>query len=176
MRSYGWIVLLGDTGVVNTALLSAGLISEPLSMMYTPGAVFMGLVHVQLPFMALSLVVAMERIDPVLLDAAETLSATRLRAVTEVLLPLSRPGLLGGATLVFTLCMTAFVTPQLLGGSGSRVMTTLVYGQFTGAFNWPLGSALAVTLSAVSLLGVALLGWLLGRAPAMRRLGAHRVA
>jgi putative spermidine/putrescine transport system permease protein len=174
VRSYGWIVLLGDTGVINSALLAAHLVTGPLEMMYTPGAVFLGLVHVQLPFMVLSLLTAMERTDPVLLDAAETLSATRLRAIAEVLLPLTLPGLVSGATLVFTLCMTAFVTPQLLGGSGSRVMTTLIYGQFTSAFNWPLGSALAAVLSTASLLGVAGMAWLASHAPSSRRLIAAR--
>ena len=174
VRSYGWMVLLGDTGVVNAALLAAGLISEPLAMMYTPGAVFLGLVHVQLPFMVLSLLTAMERTDPVLLAAAETLSASRLRAIVEVLLPLTLPGLVSGATLVFTLCMTAFVTPQLLGGNGSRVMTTLIYGQFTSAFNWPLGAALAAVLGVASLLGVAAMAWLAGCVPASRRLAAAR--
>jgi putative spermidine/putrescine transport system permease protein len=172
VRSYGWMVLLGDTGVINSALQSLGLIEDPLSLIYTTGAVFLGLVHVQLPFMVLSLLSAMERTDPVLLDAAETLAASRPRAILEVLLPMTLPGLVGGATLVFTLNMTAFVTPQLLGGSGSRVMTTLIYGQFTNAFNWPLGSALAMVLSLASLLVVALLAWFAGRLPAMRRLTA----
>jgi putative spermidine/putrescine transport system permease protein len=170
VRSYGWMVLLGDTGIVNTALLSMGLIESPLQMMYTTGAVFMGLVHVQLPFMVLSLLSGMERTDPVLLDAAETLSASRFRAILEILVPMTLPAMLGGATLVFTLCMTTFVTPQLLGGSGSRVMTTLIYGQFTNAFNWPLGSALAMVLSVASLGGVALLAWLFGCSQVMRRL------
>jgi putative spermidine/putrescine transport system permease protein len=170
VRSYGWMVLLGDSGVINTGLLALGLIDNPLSLMYTNGAVFLGLVHVQLPFMALSLLSAMERTDPVLLDAAESLAASRLRAILEVLLPMTLPGMLGGATLVFTLNMTAFVTPQLLGGSGSRVMTTLIYGQFTNAFNWPLGSALATVLSLASLTVVMLLAWLAGRLRVMQRL------
>jgi putative spermidine/putrescine transport system permease protein len=174
VRSYGWMILLGDSGVINTALLSLGLIEDPLPLMYTNGAVFLGLIHVQLPFMVLSLLSAMERTDPVLLDAAETLAASRLRAILEVLLPMTLPGMVGGATLVFTLNMTAFVTPQLLGGSGSRVMTTLIYSQFTNAFNWPLGSALAVVLSLASLALVMLLAWLAGRLPMMQRLTVQR--
>ncbi len=172
VRSYGWMILLGDTGVINTALLALGWIEDPLPLMYTNGAVFLGLVHVQLPFMVLSLLSAMERTDPVLLDAAETLAASRPRAILEVLLPMTLPGMVGGATLVFTLNMTAFVTPQLLGGSGSRVMTTLIYSQFTNAFNWPLGSALAMVLSLASLILVMLLAWLAGRLPMMHRLTA----
>lgn len=170
VRSYGWMILLGDTGVVNTALLYLGLIKDPLPLMYTNGAVFLGLVHVQLPFMVLSVLSAMERTDPVLLDAAETLAASRPRAVLEVLLPMTLPGIVAGATLVFTLSMTAFVTPQLLGGTGSRVMTTSIYSQFTNAFNWPLGSALAMVLSLTSLAVVTVLAWVAGRLPLMRRL------
>ena len=160
VRAYGWMVLLGDSGIVNSSLEALGFIDMPLPMMYSLGAVFLGLVHVQLPFMVLSLLTAMERVDPVLLNAAETLSASRPRAIFEILLPLSMPGLLAGSTLVFALCMTAFVTPQLLGGSGSQVMPTLIYGQFTTAFNWPLGAALAAILSVISLVGVAALAWL----------------
>lgn len=170
VRSYGWMVILGDSGIINSALRALGLIDMPLHLMYSTGAVFLGLVHVQLPFMVLSLLSSMERTDPVLLDAAETLSASRPRAIFEVLVPMTLPGMIGGATLVFTLNMTAFVTPQLLGGSGSRVMTTLIYGQFTTAFNWPLGAALAMVLSLVSLVMVVALTLLAGRHPAMRRL------
>jgi putative spermidine/putrescine transport system permease protein len=171
VRAYGWIVLLGDTGLVNRVLLGFGLVEEPLQIMYSAAAVFLGLVHVQFPFMVLSLLAAMERIDPALLDAAETLGASRARAVAEVVLPLSLPGVVAGCTLVFTLCMTAFVTPQLLGGSGTRVMTTLVYNQFTAAFNWPLGSALAVVLSGASLGVVVVFSALMGRLPSLRRIG-----
>ena len=172
VRSYGWMVLLGDSGIINSMLVSLGLIEFPLQLMYTNGAVFLGLVHVQLPFMVLSLLSAMERSEPVFLDAAETLGASRPRAILEVLLPMTLPGMVGGATLVFTLNMTAFVTPQLLGGSSSRVMTTLIYGQFTSAFNWPLGSALAMVLSVVSLVAVTALAMSTRRMAAMKRLTA----
>lgn len=154
VRAYGWIVLLGDNGLLNQALVTLGVVSEPLQIMYTTTAVFIGLVHVQFPFMVVSILAVLERIDPFLIDAAETLGASRLRAVVSVVLPLATPGIAAGAILVFTLCMTAFVTPAFLGGSGIPVMTTLIYGQFTTAFNWPLGSALAMILSLVSL-GVA---------------------
>ena len=170
VRAYGWIVLLGDAGLVNRMLLGLGLVEQPVEIMYTGVAVFLGLLHVQFPFMVLSLLTAMERIDPALLDAAETLGASRPRAVGEIVLPLAVPGIMAGCTLVFTLCMTAFVTPQLLGGTGTRVVTTLVYGQFTSAFNWPLGSALAVVLAACSLACVALFSLAMGRMRAMRRM------
>ncbi|HVT30556.1 MAG TPA: ABC transporter permease, partial [Lacipirellulaceae bacterium] len=156
VRAYGWVVLLGDNGLLNQALVNLGIIGAPLQIMYTMAAVFIGLLHVQFPFMVLAILTALERIDPFLIDAAETLGASRFKAVTLIILPLSLPGLITGSILVFTLCMTAFVTPIFLGGSGAQVMTTLIYGQFTTAFNWPVGSALAVILAVVSL-GVAVL-------------------
>ena len=151
VRAYGWIVLLGDNGLLNQVLVALGLIDAPLQIMYSTLAVFIGLVHVQFPFMVLSILAAMERIDPFLVDAAETLGASRPSAVMLVVLPLAVPGVATGAILVFTLCMTAFITPAFLGGGSTQVMTTLVYGQFTTAFDWPLGSALAIILAAVSL-------------------------
>ncbi len=170
VRAYGWIVLLGDNGLLNQLLVALGLVDTPLQIMYSPLAVFIGLLHVQFPFMVLSILAAMERIDPFLIAAAETLGASRLRAVVSVILPLAVPGIITGTILVFTLCMTAFVTPVFLGGSGTQVMTTLVYGQFTTAFNWPLGSALAVVLAAASLGGSFLFRNGLGHLKVVRRL------
>jgi putative spermidine/putrescine transport system permease protein len=170
VRAYGWVVLLGDNGLLNQALVNLAIIAAPLQIMYTMTAVFIGLLHVQLPFMVLAVLTALERIDPFLIDAAETLGASRFKAVMLVILPLSLPGLITGSILVFTLCMTAFVTPIFLGGSGAQVMTTLIYGQFTTAFNWPLGSALAVILAAASLGAAILLRAGLQRTATMRRL------
>jgi putative spermidine/putrescine transport system permease protein len=170
VRAYGWIVLLGDNGLLNQVLVALGLIDAPLQIMYSTLAVFIGLVHVQFPFMVLSILAAMERIDPFLIDAAETLGASRPSAVMLVVLPLAIPGLATGAILVFTLCMTAFVTPAFLGGGSTQVMTTLVYGQFTTAFDWPLGSALAIILAAVSLGASFLFRGGLNRLQVVRRL------
>jgi len=154
VRSYGWMVILGDSGVLNDALSALGLIDQPVAIMFTSLAVLIGLVHVQFPFMVLSILAGLERIDPDLLDAAATLGAPRPRAVLEIVLPLSVPGLVAGVTLVFSLCMTAFVTPTLMGGSGARVLTTLIYNQFVTVFNWPTGAAIAALLL-VLCLGVA---------------------
>lgn len=146
VRSYGWMVILGDSGVFNGLLIWIGLIDEPVEIMFTTTAVLIGLVHVQFAFMVLSILAALERIDPSLIEAAATLGATRLRAALEIVAPLALPGIVAGTTLVFSLCMTAFVTPTLMGGSGTRVMTTLVYHQFVTVFNWPLGAAVAALL------------------------------
>jgi putative spermidine/putrescine transport system permease protein len=151
VRSYGWMVILGDSGLLNSALRAVGLIDAPLEIMFTSTAVLIGLVHVQFPFMVLSILAGLERIDADLIDAAATLGARSGRAILEIVLPLAVPGIVGGVTLVFSLCMTAFVTPTLMGGSGSRVLTTLIYNQFVIVFDWPLGAALAALLLALCL-------------------------
>lgn len=160
VRAYGWMIILGDRGLINQMLLGLGAVESPIHIMFTSTAMFIGLVHVQFPFMVLSTLAALERVDPALVQAAETLGASRLRAITEVVAVLALPGIITGTVLVFTLSMTAFVTPILLGGSSSRVMTTLIYNEFSTAFNWPMGSALALILSVVSLLLVS--GFLAG--------------
>jgi putative spermidine/putrescine transport system permease protein len=154
IRIYGWVIILGDAGIINSLLMQAGLIDRPLRMLFTNLSVFIGMLHVELPFMILMILTAMERIDPALVSAAETLGASRLRAVREVVLPLAAPGIVAGCTLVFTLCMTSFVTPQLLGSSSTKVLTTQVYRDFIVSFNWPIGATLAVLLCVCSLLVV----------------------
>ena len=146
VRSYGWMVILGDSGLLNDALRTLGLIDTPLEIMFTSTAVLIGLVHVQFPFMVLSILAGLEQVDADLVDAAATLGAPRGRAILEIVLPLAVPGIVAGVTLVLSLCMTAFVTPTLMGGSGSRVLTTLIYNQFVTVFDWPLGAALAALL------------------------------
>ena len=152
VRAYGWMILLGDAGVVNGFLKGIGLIDQPLHMMFSDGAIVIGLTHVQLPFMVLSILAALDRVDHAMAEAAETLGADRLRTVWHVILPLSFPGVVAGCTLVFTLNMTAFATPVLLGGNGTRVMTVLIYQQFSQVFNWPFGAASAVVLLGLTFL------------------------
>jgi putative spermidine/putrescine transport system permease protein len=170
VRSYGWMIILGDSGLLNSALRAVGAIDAPLEIMFTSTAVLIGLVHVQFPFMVLSILVGLERIDTDLVDAAVTLGARRGRAIMEIVLPLAVPGIVGGVTLVFSLCMTAFVTPTLMGGSGSRVLTTLIYNQFIVVFDWPLGAALAALLLVLCL--AATFGIIRLAAGSVRRAGA----
>ena len=169
VRAYGWMIILGDRGLVNQMLLWLGVIDDPIQIMFTNSAMFIGLVHVQFPFMVLSILAALERVDPTLVQAAETLGASRLRAIFEIVVSLALPGIITGTVLVFTLCMTAFVTPILLGGSSSQVMTTLVYNQFSTAFNWPMGSALAIVLSVVSLVLISVFLAGIRRIPVVQR-------
>jgi putative spermidine/putrescine transport system permease protein len=170
VRSYGWMIILGDSGLLNSALRAVGAIDAPLEIMFTSTAVLIGLVHVQFPFMVLSILAGLERIDTDLVDAAVTLGAHRGRAIMEIVLPLAVPGIVGGVTLVFSLCMTAFVTPTLMGGSGSRVLTTLIYSQFIVVFDWPLGAALAALLLVLCL--AATFGIIRLTAGSVRRAGA----
>lgn len=159
-RTYGWVVLLGDKGALNGMLMSLGWIDQPIKIMYTPGAVLVGLVHVFLPFMVLSLLGALERIDASLSEAAATLGASRLATFRHVVLPLAVPGLASGSIIVFSLSMSSYVTPALMGGSRSGLLTTYIYQQFSVTMNWHFGAALvAVLLGATLLVLFGVLSW-----------------
>jgi putative spermidine/putrescine transport system permease protein len=159
-RTYGWIVVLGDKGVLNTLLVGVGLLDEPVKIMYTPAAVLIGLVHVFLPFMVLSLLGSLDRIDPALGEAAGSLGASRWATVRHVLLPLAVPGLASGSIIVFSLAMSSYVTPALMGGSRSGVLTTFIYQQFSVTMNWHFGATLvAILLGATLLVLCAILSW-----------------
>ncbi|RDI26234.1 putative spermidine/putrescine transport system permease protein [Pseudacidovorax intermedius] len=159
-RTYGWVVLLGDKGALNSVLMALGLTDEPLRIMYTQPAVLIGLVHVFLPFMVLSLLGALDRIDPSLTEAAATLGASRWHVFRHVILPLSVPGLASGTIIVFSLSMSSYVTPALMGGSRSGLMTTFIYQQFSVTMNWHFGATMvAVLLAATLALLLAVVGW-----------------
>ena len=156
MRNYGWMVILGDTGVVNKALLGLGLIRQPLRMMFTDFAIVLGLTHVLMPFVVLSVLATLERIPDNLAEAAQSLGANRLRAILAVVVPLSMPGVLAGGTLVFCVAISAYVTPALMGPSGAKYSATLVYQQFVSTFDWPRGAAIATVLLAITVAALAL--------------------
>jgi spermidine/putrescine transport system permease protein len=149
VRTYAWLFLLRDTGLVNTALLGLGVIREPLSLLYNNGAVLLGLVYGYLPFMILPLYATLERLDPALLEAAADLGAKPLSALLRVVIPLSGPGIRAGSILVFIPCVGAFLTPDLLGGGKTVMIGNLVQNQFTTARDWPFGSALSLALMAI---------------------------
>jgi len=161
VRNYGWMVILGDQGLVNQLLGGLGLIQAPLRLMFTDFAAGLGLTHVLMPFVVLSVLAALERIPDGLAEAAETLGAPRLVALREVILPLSMPGVMAGAVLVFCVAVSSYVTPALMGPSGARYAATLIYQQFVSLFDWPRGAAIATVLLAVTaaaLMGILLLG------------------
>lgn len=152
VRTYAWIFLLRDTGLVNTVLQSLGLLHDPLPLLYNDGAVLVGLVYGHLPFVVLPLYATLERLDPNLLEAAADLGAAPLDTLWRVLVPLCAPGFRAGSILVFIPALGAFLTPDLLGGSKSIMIGNLVQNQFTTARDWPFGSALSLMLNAVVML------------------------
>jgi spermidine/putrescine transport system permease protein len=156
VRTYAWLFLLRDTGLVNTTLLALGVIHEPLPLLYNNGAVLLGLVYGYLPFMILPLYATLERLDPALLEAAADLGAKPLSTLLRVVIPLSAPGIRAGSILVFIPCVGAFLTPDLLGGGKTVMIGNLVQNQFTTARDWPFGSAVSLALMAIVVLLVIL--------------------
>jgi spermidine/putrescine transport system permease protein len=152
VRTYAWMFLLRDTGLINTALQSMGLIHGPLPLLYNDGAVILGLVYSYLPFMVLPLYATLERLDPNLLEAAADLGAKPGATMLRVVLPLCAPGIRAGAVLVFIPCLGAYLTPDLLGGGKSVMAGNLIQNQFTNARDWPFGSAASLGLMAIVML------------------------
>lgn len=152
VRTYAWMFLLRDTGLVNSALLKLGLITQPLPLLYNYGAVLLGLVYTYLPFMVLPIDATLERMDRSLLEAASDLGARPLQVLWHIVLPLSKPGIRAGSVLVFIPCLGAYLIPDLLGGGKTILVGTLVQNQFTTARDWPFGSTLSMALMGLVLL------------------------
>ena len=146
VRTYAWLFILRDTGLVNTFLQKVGIIHSPLQLLYNDGAVLLGLVYGYLPFMVLPIYATLERLDPSLPEAAADLGARPWATLLRVILPLSRPGIIAGAILVFIPCLGAYLTPDLLGGGRTVLVGNLVQTQFTTARDWPFGSAVSMLL------------------------------
>lgn len=146
VRTYAWMVILGQRGVLNQAFMQVGLISEPIHMMYNLSGVLVGMVHVLLPFMIFSLVGVMKGIDTDLVGAAKSLGASDLRAFFHVYLPLSRPGISSGCLIVFMMSLGYFVTPALLGGRQEMMLGQLIELYVSDILNWGYASALSVVL------------------------------
>lgn len=146
VRTYAWMFLLRDTGLVNTILQSAGLISEPLPLLYNDGAVLLGLVYGYLPFMVLPIYATLERLDPSLLEAAADLGARPLAALRKITIPLAGPGIRAGSVLVFIPCVGSYLTPDLLGGGKTVLVGNLIQNQFTTARDWSFGSAVSLAV------------------------------
>ena len=152
VRTYAWMFLLRDTGLVNSMLQKLGIIHDPLPLLYNDGAVILGLVYGYLPFMVLPLFGTLERLDRNLLEAAADLGARPWATLLRVVLPLSAPGIRAGVILVFIPCLGAYLTPDLLGGGKSVMIGNLIQNQFTTARDWPFGSAISLALMAVVML------------------------
>ena len=151
IRTYAWMFILRDTGILNSALQGLRIIREPLPLLYNDGAVILGLVYGFLPFMVLPLYASLERLDPSLLEAAADLGARPWRTLVSVTLPLCAPGIRAGAILVFVPCLGTYLTSDLLGGSKTVLIGNLVQNQFTASRDWPFGAALSLALMVVAM-------------------------
>lgn len=156
IRTYAIMAILKTKGIVNTLLLALGIIHQPLQLLYTNTAVFIGLVYDLLPFMILPLYANIEKLDHTLIDAARDLGARRITIFLKIILPLTLPGILAGVLLVFLPALTLFFVPVMLGGARSLLLGNLIQNQFLTLIDWPMGSATSVILIVIMaiLLGV----------------------
>ncbi|POA86574.1 ABC transporter permease [Pseudomonas protegens] len=152
IRTYAWILLLRNTGVINNSLMGLGVIHEPLQLLYTDGAVLLGLVYTYAPFVVLPIYATLEKMDTRLLEAAQDLYAGRIRTLRKVVLPIAKPGIFAGAILTFVPCLGAMIAPELLGGGTRMMLGNLIFRQFSDARNWPFGAALSLVLMAAVML------------------------
>lgn len=159
IRIYAWVLLLRDNGLVNDTLLRLGLTHAPVTFLYTDGAVLMGLAYSNLPFMALPIYAALEKVDPRLVEAAYDLYATRSAIMRRLVWPLARPGIAAGIVLVFVPTLGAFIAPDILGGGRKLMIGSLIQQQFSTGRNWPFGAALTMILMALVLATMAFSAW-----------------
>lgn len=148
VRTYAWMFILRDQGVINSLLTSLGIIHEPLTLLYTPLAVMIGQVYAEVPFMVLPIYASLEKLDRSLLEAARDLGASAAAAFWRVTVPLAMPGTVAGIVLVFIPSLGTFITPDLLGGAKGMLVGNLIQNQFGPALNKPFGSAVAMALTA----------------------------
>lgn len=151
VRIYAWMFLLRDSGLVNATLLRMGLISEPLVMLYTPGAVVLGLVYSYFTFMLLALFSSLDRMDKSVLEAAEDLGASPFQRFVKVTLPMSKGGMIAGSVLVAVPTLGDYIVPDLLGGARVAMVGNVIADAFIRFANWPFGSALGLVLGAIVL-------------------------
>lgn len=152
IRSFSWMVILGKKGIINSTLVSLGLVNKPVSLLYNEFSMVVGFIQLFLPLMILSLIGVMDNISEDLNLAAGNLGATKASVFRHIVLPLSIPGLVTGSVLVFTGCLTAYTTPQLLGGTDTRVLATMIYQQAMSLGDWTQASVVAVIMIVVTIL------------------------
>jgi spermidine/putrescine transport system permease protein len=146
VRTYAWMVILRDTGIINNLFLTLGLIAQPLPLLYNQGAVIVGLFYGYLPFMVLPLYASIEKLDLSVVEAAHDLGANALRTFLRVVLPLTKPGIVAGSIIVFIPSIGAYVTPDLMGGAKVTMVGNLLQQQFLKVRDWPFGSAVGFVL------------------------------
>jgi len=152
VRAFGWIVILGRRGIVNTSLLMIGLIETPLDILYSKLSIVIGLAYILLPVMVLSICSVLQTIDRSLVEAARDLGARPSRAFLTVTFPLSLPGVIAGSIIVFALSVSAYVIPSILSGGRAMVTPILIFQQYTATFRPDIGATLSIVLLAVTLM------------------------
>jgi len=146
LRVYAWMGLMNNYGAINSLLMALGVIDQPLQLMYTDFAIFIGLTYSYLPFMILPLYASLERMDLDFVEAAQDLGASRARAFRDITWPLARPGVIAGCLLVFIPAMGEYVIPYLLGGPDTLLIGRVLFDEFFANRDWPLASSVAVIL------------------------------
>jgi len=154
VRTYAWIVILGRKGLINSLLLKIGIIDQPLTLLYSMKGVIIGMTHILLPYMIISLFSVMKGIDLELLKAARNLGASSFKAFVKVFFPLSLPGIAGGSLMVFVMGLGFFVTPALLGGPQDVVISVLIENQVNYILNWGFAFAISMVLCLIALIMV----------------------
>ena len=157
VRTFGWMILLRETGVISTVLQRTGLISGPVELLYNDAAIMVGLVYTSILFMVVPLVTTLDSLDDSLIEAGYDLGGTSTSILREIVIPHAMPGIVSGCIVVFMLSLGNYLTPILLGGKDSLWFTGMIYTQFITRFNWELGSALGFLLLALSS-GIVFLG------------------
>ena len=149
IRTYAILLIIRDEGIINIGLMKIGLISDPLNILYTDGAVFIGLIYSYLPFMVLPLYASLEKLDFRMVEAAYDLYANRFQVLRRIIIPMAKPGIVAGCILVFIPGLGAYITPTLLGGGKKLMIGNMIALQFGSSRNWPFGSAAALILMVV---------------------------
>lgn len=150
IRSFAWITILGKNGVINSLLLQWGIIKEPITLLYTDFSIIIGSVYLFLPTMVMTLIGVLENIDDDILEAASTLGLSPIKIFLKIIFPLSLPGMLVGSVLVFTGTLTAYTTPQLLGGNKKMMLATLLYQRATALGDWTSASVIALVMIVIT--------------------------
>lgn len=152
VRTLGWALLFGSTGLISQALMALGITSEPVSLMYTNTGVIIALTHVMVPFVVISVWASLQRVNPSTESAALSLGASQFTVIRRVIVPQIMPGILSGAIIVFAMSASAFATPAIIGGRRLKNVATAAYDEFLNTLDWPLGSALAMLLLIVTVI------------------------
>lgn len=146
VRTLGWALLIGGQGMISKLLQALSITDGPFSLMFTTTGMIIALVHVLVPFMVLAVWTSIQRIDPLIEDAALTLGASKFTVLRRIVLPQIMPGVLSGSLIVFALTASAFATPSIIGGRRLKVVATTAYDEYLNTLNWPLGAAIALLL------------------------------